>query len=136
MLQQKKENMSEGFVEAVQRQSMLFGELYASGKIEELVRSYYVETPHVSAPDVPLLVGQQAIIEFFHTLKASGVEKVELETVHLSSEGAFGHEIGRAAMHIRGDAGLTVQDSRYVVVWRHTEAGWRVETDMFAMGGI
>lgn len=131
--------MSEYSVEEVtheiRRRSDQFEDHFRNGRARELVRDYYVEDePRMSAPDVPLMRSHAQIVELFEALIQS-FEDCHLfqEEVRVSGDRAY--ELGGAKVKPRNPEDPAV-DCRYLIVWKKSEDGWRVETDFFAYGNL
>jgi len=98
-----------------------------------LVRDYYVEQPLMSAPDATLLRGKDAITSLFEAVMKS-FRACRLEQVEVRADSTLAYELGRAILTPR--EGGTNAECRYMIAWRQTSTGWRVESDFFAWGII
>jgi ketosteroid isomerase-like protein len=111
-----------------------FEKQFAQGDAAALVASYYVRQPFVSAPDTPLLQDHKSIEGLFKGLMET-VAAVRFESIEIRQSGELAYEVGRAFLTMKGEAAAQGQ-ARYLVVWRWTAAGWRVEADFFALGNL
>lgn len=118
---------------AIRERSDVFERHFAAGNAQGLVSDYYVDEPMMSAPDAPLLRGRAAITELF-TQVMRAFSACRLEQVEIRRGGDLAYEIGRAILTPR--EGGDPANCRYVIAWRRTSAGWRVETDFFAWGVV
>lgn len=112
-----------------------FEQHFKGGDAEALVNDYYVSDelgPMMSAPDTPLLTGRSAISGLFSEL-VKLFSECRLEAVEITASGDLAQELGRASILDRaGDS----HSARYAILWRHTPAGWRVQSDFFAWGDL
>mgnify|MGYP006304588563 CR=1 FL=1 len=119
----------------IRRKSDEFEEHFRNGRARELVRDYYVkDQPTMSAPDSPLLTDHDSIAQLFTGLMETMADcRLYQHDVRVSGDKAY--ELGGAFIKPReeeeGEA-----ECRYLIVWRNTEDGWRVETDFFAFGKL
>ncbi|MFO7552453.1 MAG: hypothetical protein R6W80_13680 [Haliea sp.] len=119
----------------IRRKSDEFEEHFRNGRARELVRDYYVrDRPAMSAPDSPLLTDHESIADLFAGLMESMSDcRLYQHDVRVSGERAY--ELGGAFIKSR-DQSAGELECRYLIVWRNTEDGWRVETDFFAFGKL
>ncbi len=122
----------------IEAQCALFSENFRNGEIEKLVEDYYTAEPLMSAPDAPLLRGRDNIAGALGALKVSGVSDIVLKPVEvrLDEDGDTAYEFGSATVKADTPDGPVEQAMRYLVVWRPTDAGWRVDADLFAPGPV
>jgi ketosteroid isomerase-like protein len=118
---------------AIRAGSDLFEQNFARSDAAGLVRDYYIEQPLMSAPDATLLRGRDAITSLFEAVMKS-FKACRLEQVEVRADGALAYELGRATLTPR--EGDTDTVCRYMIAWRQTPIGWRVESDFFAWGII
>jgi ketosteroid isomerase-like protein len=91
-----------------------------------LTASGFAEDAVVFPPDAGLAQGKQAIEEFWGSVMASGVKKVQLTTAELVGDGRFVHERGTGILTVRPAVGPpSEQRIKYVVVWQQTAGGWK-----------
>lgn len=118
---------------AIRERSDVFENHFARGDAAALVRDYYVEQPIMSAPDAELLHGRESITALFSGVM-QGFVACKLEQIDVKLGGDLAYEVSRATLTPR-ETGADVK-CRYMIAWRHTSVGWRVETDFFAWGII
>ena len=88
----------------------------------------------MSAPDEPMLRGREAIEGLFgEVMKA--FDKCRLVQVEVRAGGDLAYEVSRAILEPR-EAAAAPTECRYMIAWRRTPDGWRVETDFFAWGKL
>jgi ketosteroid isomerase-like protein len=88
--------------------------------------SGFAEDAVVFPPDAGMVQGKRAIEEFWRTVMASGVKKVQLTTTELAGDGRFVHERGTGILTVSPIAGPpSEQRIKYVVVWQQTAEGWK-----------
>lgn len=122
-------------LKAIRASSDRFEAHFKAGDAAALVEDYYVADdlgPMLSAPDMPILRGHDAITGMFKALM-EGVAEIRLEQVEVMADQTLAQELGRAIITDRqGDN----QIARYAILWRNTDQGWRVQTDFFAPGDL
>ncbi len=118
----------------IRHASDLFEQRFAACDIARLVADYYVEEPLFSAPDAPLMRSRAQIADVLRSLATTYREcRLFQEDVRFSGDRAY--ELGSAKLRPREMSAPSV-DCRYLIVWRMTPDGWRVETDFFAFGRL
>jgi len=118
---------------AIRERSDVFEQCFDAGDAAGLVQAYYVSDPSMSAPDAQLLRGRDAITGLF-TEVMKAFRACRLEQVEVRAGSGLAYEVGRAILTPRQEGPATV--CRYMIAWRHTGEGWRVEMDFFAWGII
>jgi ketosteroid isomerase-like protein len=74
--------------------------------------------------------GAQAIQKFWQGALDSGVAGIGLKTVDLFGHGPTTTEVGE--YELRDKSGKVIDHGKYIVVWRHEGAGWKLLRDMFS----
>lgn len=118
----------------VRRRSDNFEKFFKNGDAAGLVNDYYIDSPMMSAPDMPLMRSRKEITALFEAvMKEFSDCKLYQEVVRASGELAY--ELGYAKMTFK-DSSKGAADARYTIIWRKVPDGWRVESDFFAYGKL
>ena len=106
-----------------------FSLLFARGAIRDLAELYSEEAV-VMAPNSPTFFGRDAIRRFWDGARKAGVARVETTTVEVSGTG--GDTTYEAGTYVLYDAaGKSVDDGKYVVIWRREGKPWRLYRDIW-----
>lgn len=89
----------------------------------------YAEDGQVLPPGEPLLEGREAIVTMWQSVLALPIAGVQLQTAEVGVGDSTAWETGRYTM--TGNDGSTMESGKYVVVWRHDEAGWKIYRDIW-----
>lgn len=121
-------------VSAIRAVNDIFEQHLREGDAAALVRDYYVAEPFVVPPDLPLVRDAKAIEAFFaETMKA--VSNCRLEPHTVREYGDIAIELGEGTMTMK-DQTASPGKCRYLIVWKRTGDGWKVETDFFSYGPL
>ncbi|MFC4314235.1 YybH family protein [Steroidobacter flavus] len=120
--------------QAIRVRSDLFEKHFAASNAAALVADYYVAEPMMSAPDSSLLRGRAAIAALF-TEVMKGFVRCRLVQVEVRAGGDLAYEVSRALLEPR-EPGVEPTECRYMIAWRRTPDGWRVEMDFFSWGKL
>ena len=90
----------------------------------------YTEDAKLLPPNAPPVVGRDAITKFWESVLALPIESVAIETIDLHGGGDEVTEEGRYTL--LGSKGETVEAGKTLVIWRKTDAGWRLYRDMWS----
>jgi ketosteroid isomerase-like protein len=119
---------------AIRASTDLFEQHIRDGDAAALVRDYYVAEPFVVPPDLPLVRDPKAIEAFFaETMKA--VSDCRLEPHEIREYGDIAIELGEGTLTMK-EEGAAQGKCRYLIVWKRTSEGWKVETDFFSYGPL
>ena len=95
----------------------------------EAMGGVYTDDARILPPGQPMIQGRAAIQGFWASAaEALGVKGVDLATEVLETNGDTAEEIGGYTIH--GADGVLDQ-GKYVVVWKRTDAGWRWHWDIW-----
>ena len=95
----------------------------------EAMGGVYTDDARILPPGQPMIQGRAAIQGFWASAaEALGVKGVDLATEVLETHGDTAEEIGGYTIH--GADGVLDQ-GKYVVVWKRTDAGWRWHWDIW-----
>lgn len=117
----------------VRERSDLFEQHFSVGNARGLVDDYYVDEPVMSAPDMSMLEGKDAITALFEELMKT-MKACQLEQVKVECSGDLAYEVSSA--FLQSKEGGDEIECRYMIAWRKCGDTWRVETDFFAYGAL
>jgi uncharacterized protein (TIGR02246 family) len=96
------------------------------------VAAMYTEDATLLPPGAEMVTGRQAVQSFWHGAYGSGLRNLSLDTVSFEAYGDAGREIGRFTADAPGQGGRTTRvEGKYVVVWKRTAEGWRLDADIW-----
>jgi len=90
----------------------------------------YTEDAKLLPPNAEPVLGQEAIAKYFESLLELPIQSIALETVGLHGAGDEVTTEGRYAL-TSADGG-TIESGKTLIVWRKTDAGWRLHRDMWS----
>jgi uncharacterized protein (TIGR02246 family) len=89
----------------------------------------YAEDGQVLPPGAPPLDGREAIVTMWQSVLALPIAGVNLQTVEVGADEDSAWETGRYTM--TGNDGKTSETGKYIVIWKHGEAGWKIYRDIW-----
>lgn len=89
----------------------------------------YAEDGQVLPPGAPPLDGREAIVTMWQSVLALPFASVTLQTNDVGVDEDTAWETGRYTM--TGNDGKTAETGKYIVVWKHGEAGWKIYRDIW-----
>jgi uncharacterized protein (TIGR02246 family) len=89
----------------------------------------YAEDGQVLPPGAPPLEGREAIATMWQSVLALPITAIQLQTVDLGTGEDTAWEAGLYTMV--GNDGKPTEMGKYVVVWKHDEAGWKIYRDIW-----
>ncbi len=92
------------------------------------VAACYTEDAQLMPPNGEIVSGREAVQANFQEAMNEGLN-VQLETVELESHGDTAYEVGRAIT--TGEDGQTVDESKYIVIWKKVGDEWKMHRDIF-----
>jgi len=93
------------------------------------VAAHYTPDATLLPPNGDFVSGQAAIQAFWQSVMGMGVAEAKLTTVEAEGFGDTAWEVGRYALYsATGDA---IDEGKYIVIWKKTEAGWRLYRDIW-----
>jgi uncharacterized protein (TIGR02246 family) len=96
------------------------------------VAQLYTERATALPPGAPMAEGRAAIQAFWQGAITDGVKNVTLKTVQLDQFGNAAREIGEFSLDApNAQKQVAHEQGKYVVLWRHTRAGWKLDTDIW-----
>jgi uncharacterized protein (TIGR02246 family) len=93
------------------------------------VAALYTEDGLLLPPNGDFVSGREAIQTFWQSVMDMGVAEVRLTVEEAESIGDTAWEVGRATLFTA--AGDTIDEAKYMIVWKRTEAGWRLHRDIW-----
>jgi ketosteroid isomerase-like protein len=102
-----------------------FAKAIVAGDIDHLVNAY-TDDACIIAPQAPLTCGKEAIRPFWISVVGSKPKNVEIITHNAEKEGNLSYATGEL---IITDADSAVQKSRFVVVFKLIDGGWKLHVD-------
>jgi ketosteroid isomerase-like protein len=112
------ESSNAQFAEAVSRRDVAaIGQLYAAD-----AQAY--------PPGLAVVSGRAAIQDMWKGLLSMPVGRLQLRTVEVDGNGETAWETGRFTLV--GSNGSTMDEGKYIVVWKHEGDAWRLFRDMWS----
>jgi len=90
----------------------------------------YTEDAKLLPPNAQPVLRQDAIAKYWESLLELPIQSLALETVDIYGSGDEVTEEGRYTLI--GTKGETIEAGKTLVVWRKTDAGWRLHRDMWS----
>ena len=91
--------------------------------------SLYTENGQVLPPNSDFITGQTAIEGFWQAVFDMGIKSATLETVELETHGDTAIDVGKFTLAVEG--GQTVDEGKYLVVWKQADGQWKLHRDIF-----
>lgn len=73
--------------------------------------------------------GTAAIQKFWQGVLDSGIKAATLKTLEVEGHGTLAHEVGQ--YELRDQAGKTLDQGKYVVIWKKVGAQWKLHRDIW-----
>lgn len=89
----------------------------------------YAEDGRVMPPGAAAIDGREAIAAMWQSVLALPIASMQLQTVEVGIGDGSAWETGRYTM--TGNDGRTAEQGKYVVLWKHDEAGWKIYRDIW-----
>ena len=90
----------------------------------------YAKDAQAYPPGLPPVAGRASIQDMWKGFLAMPVGRLELRTIEVDGNGSTAWEDGRYT--ILGVNGSTMDDGKYVVVWRRDPDGWKLYRDIWS----
>ena len=104
-----------------------FSDLFAAGDVDALGMRYTVDAI-VMGPNANPIEGREAIMaDLKEQIAAGGTLRLTTDEVEIFGDAA--HEVGRYVEE--GADGSHVDHGKYIVIWKHTEDGWKLHRDIW-----
>ena len=96
------------------------------------VAALYTEDATLLPPGADILSGRRAAQARWQAAYDTGARNLSLDPVSVETWGDAAREIGRFTLEAPGQGGRTARvEGKYVVVWKRTAEGWRLDTDIW-----
>ncbi|MET3501297.1 ketosteroid isomerase-like protein [Mucilaginibacter rubeus] len=126
--QQGKGNQ-EKLTAVIARSNRLFSEGFEQHQAA-LVVDRYCSDGAIMAPNMPAITGPEGIMAFFNGGYEHGIRKADLRTTKVFGlSGDFVNEEG--LYELKDEKGQTIDQGKYIVVWKKTKKGWKMYRDIF-----
>lgn len=89
----------------------------------------YAEDGQLLPPGAPPLDGREAIAAMWRSVLALPIASVQLQTIDVGVGDNSAWETGRYTM--TANDGKLYETGKYVVIWKHGEAGWKIYRDIW-----
>jgi uncharacterized protein (TIGR02246 family) len=107
----------------------LFGEAFASGDSAAVAARYTVDGS-VLPPNGAVATGPEALAAFWGAVRASGIARATVTTDEVFYTGGdVASEVGHVQLALAD--GTIADEAKYVVIWKKTDAGWRMHRDIW-----
>jgi uncharacterized protein (TIGR02246 family) len=93
------------------------------------VASHYTAAAWAFPPNGDIVRGREAIGKFWKGVMDAGIKGVKLVTVDVETHGDVAHEVGTYVL--TGEGGKTLDDGKYLVVWKRDGGQWRLHRDIW-----
>ena len=114
---------------AIEAANSDFTDAVAKGDSTHL-STLYTDDGEVLPAGSPPIRGTDAIRKFWQGALASGIAQANLKTLEVFSQGATATEVGQYELYDK--AGTEIDHGKYIVIWRHKGAQWKLYRDMFS----
>ena len=106
-----------------------FAEAFAKRDVQGLGQCYTTDA-QAFPPGVAPVSGRAAIQDMWKGFLAMPVGRIELRTVDVDGNGQTAWEAGQFTLV--GTNGATMDEGKYIVVWKHEADGWKMYRDMWS----
>jgi len=114
--------------EEIQAANEGFMAAFASSDAEALA-ALYTQDGRLLPPNSDVVAGTAAIQGFWQNVMEAGVARAQLTTEEAQGFDDTAYEVGRYGLY--DSAGNTIDEGKYIVIWRKTEDGWRLHRDIW-----
>ena len=94
------------------------------------IAAVYTQEGQLLPPNGEFVSGSSAIEAFWQSAIDSGIKQADLETIELDQQGDTAIEVGRYTLS--GSAGATLDQGKYIVVWKLENGEWKYHRDMWS----
>ncbi len=99
----------------------------------DLLTSLFMDDAWMLPPSSPILKGREAIMTYYKGMLSVGEYEMRFQNEELNDYGDIAVEIGSWSMNVKtADTSDHQAQGKSMVVWRKTDAGWRIARDMFS----
>ncbi len=100
-----------------------------NNKDAKALAQLYTEQAKLLPPNSDIIVGKEAIRNFWAALFEMGVSKANLEIVEVEQCGETAVEVSEFVMY--GPGNQILDKGKYIVIWKNDEGNWRLHRDIF-----
>ena len=101
---------------------------FASGDASGMA-TLYTRDAMLMPPGAPIQQGHEAIGGFWKMAMDMGIKTAKLNTLHLDEAGDAAIEVGE--YELGGQDGQTLDQGKYIVVWKKEKGNWRLAKDIW-----
>src|SRR5690348_15255545 len=112
-------------IESVNR---LFEKKFASRDATGMA-SLYTRDAMLMPPGAPVQQGAEAIGGFWKMAMDMGIKTARLSTIEITEAGDNAIEVGE--YHLAGAEGQSIDNGKYLVVWKKEKGNWRLAKDIW-----
>jgi ketosteroid isomerase-like protein len=114
---------------SIEKNNKLYVALFA--RADKSIVNLYTEDAALFAPNMSPIAGKKALVkDFDDTFKAGKVKGVHFQTIKIYGNGAeFLTEEGN--WRVFGRDGKTIDEGKYLKLWKLTKSGWKIFRDAF-----
>jgi ketosteroid isomerase-like protein len=114
---------------SIEKNNKLYVALFAGAN--KSIVDLYTEDAALFAPNMSPIAGKKALVkDFDDTFKAGKVKGVKFQTIKVYGNGAeFLTEEGN--WQVFGGDGKTIDEGKYLKLWKLTKSGWKIFRDAF-----
>jgi ketosteroid isomerase-like protein len=120
--------LAQGPRAAIEAANAKFSADYAKGDAAA-VAAHYTATGQAFPPNGEIARGHEAIQKLWKGAMEAGVKGVKLVTLEVEAHGDTAHEVGTYVLV--GDAGKTLDNGKYVVIWKRDGGQWKLHRDIW-----
>ncbi len=113
---------------AIEEGSRVFTSTFA-GSDASAMAALYTENGQLLPSNSEIITGREQIASFWQQVMNMGIKTAELETLEAEGVGDTAFEVGR--YRLGGVGGETVDQGKYVVVWKKEDGQWKLHRDIW-----
>ena len=102
---------------------------FEAGKAADLA-PLYTEDGQLFPPNSDVVIGREAIAQFWQNVMNIGIKRVDLHTVEV--EGCYGETATEIGMYTLFDnADMVIDRGNYLIIWKQMDGEWQLHRDMW-----
>ena len=106
-----------------------FEKYIKTGDSVAFAKNCYTKDAHYMAPNLPAIVGRNAIQTMSHQTISAGVSEIKLHTIEMWGDENGITEEGTLEVYVKG--GKLVDKGKYLVLWKKEDGMWKLHRDLF-----
>ena len=106
-----------------------FEKYVKTGDSVAFAKNCYTIDAHYMAPNLPAIVGRNAIQTMSHQTISAGVSEIKLHTIEMWGDENGITEEGTLEVYVKG--GKLVDKGKYLVLWKKEDGMWKLHRDLF-----